>query len=103
MMVIAGSMLFTFLSMRVDPNSTSRIAAQIITGIGFIGAGLIIKQGINVRNLTTAASIWTAAAIGMAIGFGYYIVAIITTIAAVFIPRVPHIHKQSPESRHHSK
>jgi putative Mg2+ transporter-C (MgtC) family protein len=74
MLVILGSMLFTHLSMTVDAESTSRIAAQIVTGIGFLGAGLIIKEGTTVRNLTTAASLWFAAAIGMAFGFGYYLI-----------------------------
>lgn len=50
-LVITGAMLFTFLSMRVDPSSQSRIAAQVVTGIGFLGAGLILKEGATVRNL----------------------------------------------------
>jgi putative Mg2+ transporter-C (MgtC) family protein len=99
--VVAGSMLFTFLSLKVDPASTSRIAAQIVTGIGFLGAGLILKEGTRVRNLTTAASLWFAGAIGMAIGFGFYVVAIVATIAAIFIPKIPHVSKRSPESKEH--
>ncbi len=71
-LVITGAMLFTFMSMRVDPSSQSRIAAQVVTGIGFLGAGLILKEGSTVRNLTTAASIWFAGAVGMAFGFSYY-------------------------------
>jgi putative Mg2+ transporter-C (MgtC) family protein len=89
--VICGAMLFTFLSMTVDPASKSRIAAQIVSGIGFLGAGLILKDGASVRNLTTAASIWFAGAIGMAIGFGYHQIAIIAAAASVFIPRIPHV------------
>ncbi len=89
-MVVTGAMLFTFLSMIVDPMSSSRIAAQIVTGIGFLGAGLIIKEGVTVRNLTTAASIWYASAIGMAIGYGFYVIAITATIAAIIIPLIPH-------------
>jgi len=54
----------------------TRIAAQIVTGIGFLGAGAIIVRGINVRGLTTAATLWVVAAIGMAAGTGYYTVAI---------------------------
>jgi len=91
MLVIMGSMLFTFLSMHVDPLSTSRIASQVVVGIGFLGAGLILKDGTSVRNLTTAASLWFAAAIGMAFGYGYYVVAIASTIVCVFMPRIPHI------------
>lgn len=57
-MVIVGAMLFTFISSEVDPASMSRIAAQVVSGIGFLGAGLIIKEGSNVVNLSTAASLW---------------------------------------------
>ncbi|MBS3126190.1 MgtC/SapB family protein [Candidatus Woesearchaeota archaeon] len=99
-MVIGGSMLFTFLSALVDPQSTSRISAQIITGIGFLGAGLILRESHGrIKNLTTAAGIWFAAAIGMAIGYGFYVVALTATIASIIIPRIPHIHKKSPESK----
>jgi putative Mg2+ transporter-C (MgtC) family protein len=91
MLVILGSMLFTYLSTTVDPESTSRIAAQVVTGIGFLGAGLIIKDGGAVKNLTTAASLWFAAAIGMAFGFGYFLIGFFATLVAVFIPRIPHI------------
>ena len=90
-LVILGSMLFTFLSINMDPSSPSRIAAQIVTGIGFLGAGLIIKEGGNVKNLTTAASIWFAAAIGMCFGFGFYVIGIIATLASFLIPRLPHL------------
>lgn len=101
-LVIAGAMLFTFMSMTVDPASKSRIAAQIVSGIGFLGAGLIIKEGASVKNLTTAASIWFAGAIGMAIGFGYPVIAVVSAFASMLIPRIPHIHKRKrvevPES-----
>ncbi|MEN9921975.1 MAG: hypothetical protein RL097_251 [Candidatus Parcubacteria bacterium] len=89
--VICGAMLFTFISMTVDPASKTRIAAQIVSGIGFLGAGLILKDGASVRNLTTAASIWFAGAIGMAIGFEYHEIAIIAALASVVIPRIPHV------------
>jgi putative Mg2+ transporter-C (MgtC) family protein len=98
-LVIVGSMMFTFISAQVDPASSSRIAAQIVTGIGFLGAGLIIKDGANVRNLTTAASLWFAGAIGMAIGFNFYYMAVLSTIAAFFIPRMPHLNKRSEEAK----
>jgi putative Mg2+ transporter-C (MgtC) family protein len=89
--VMGGSMLFTLLSMIVDAESKSRIAAQIVSGIGFLGAGLILKEGASVRNLTTAASIWFSSAIGMAIGFGYFTIAIISGVMGVIIPRIPRI------------
>ncbi|MFQ5639930.1 MAG: MgtC/SapB family protein [bacterium] len=61
----------------------SRIAAQIVTGIGFLGAGVIIKAGVNVRGLTTAASLWTVAAIGMAAGGGHYGISLVATLIAL--------------------
>ena len=66
--------------MQFDP---TRIAAQIVTGIGFLGAGAIIRQGTDVRGLTTAASLWAAAAIGMAVGAGYYFGAAATTAVVI--------------------
>ncbi len=92
--VIAGAMIFTLMSQWVDPASESRIAAQIVSGIGFLGAGLILKDGANVKNLTTAASIWFAGALGMAIGFGYYGIALIAGFVGVFIPRIRHFQNQ---------
>lgn len=96
-LVIAGAALFTQLSAIVDPMSTSRIAAQIVSGIGFLGAGLILKEGASVKNLTTAASLWVAGAIGMAIGFGFYIVAIIATFVSIVTPRIPHLHTRGAQ------
>ncbi|MCR4285923.1 MAG: MgtC/SapB family protein, partial [Candidatus Kaiserbacteria bacterium] len=61
-LVIMGSMLFTFISANIEPDFASRIAAQVVMGIGFLGGGLILKDGTTVRNLTTAASLWFAAA-----------------------------------------
>lgn len=97
-MVIVGSMLFTYMSSLVDPASQSRIAAQIVTGIGFLGAGIIIRDGSNIKNLTTAASIWVAGAIGMAFGYNYHVIGIIVTVAVTAIPHIPHIYKKSPEA-----
>ena len=94
-LVIGGSMLFTYLSAAVDPDSTSRIAAQVVSGIGFLGAGMILKGEVDkkITNLTTAASVWFSAAIGMAIGFNFYIIALAAVIFAVLVPRIPHISK----------
>jgi putative Mg2+ transporter-C (MgtC) family protein len=83
LLVCVGSALFTIVSaygfseflssgdqvIRADP---TRIAAQIVTGIGFLGAGAIIRQGLSIRGLTTAATLWVAAAIGIAAGAGYW-------------------------------
>jgi len=83
LLVYLGAALFTIVSaygfheflagggtiVRADP---TRIAAQIVTGIGFLGAGAIIREGLSVRGLTTAATLWVVAALGMACGAGYY-------------------------------
>ena len=92
-LVIGGSAIFTFLSSLVDPHSHSRIAAQIVSGIGFLGAGIILKSEMDrkITNLTTAAAIWYAAAIGMAIGYEYYYLVAIATAFAVGVPRIPNI------------
>lgn len=65
---------------RVDP---TRIAAQVVTGVGFLGAGSILRQGGDVHGLTTAAMIWVAASLGMAVGYGYYVVAIFTVFIVI--------------------
>jgi putative Mg2+ transporter-C (MgtC) family protein len=92
LVVCVGSALFTLVSAygfedffqatgtRIDP---TRIAAQIVSGIGFLGAGAIIRQGLSVRGLTTAATLWLVAAIGMAAGAGFYDAAGITTVGAL--------------------
>lgn len=93
MLVALGSCVFTVISaygfgdlaaergyVRIDP---SRIAAQIVTGIGFLGAGVIFRQGLTVRGLTTAASLWVTAALGMAVGAGAYLVAGAATAVAL--------------------
>jgi len=90
--VMAGACLFTFMSMSIDPNSPARIAAQVVSGVGFLGAGMILKSEANtVKNLTTAAAVWFAAAIGMAIGFGWYLIAAVATVYAILVPRIPHV------------
>ncbi len=65
---------------RFDP---TRVAAQVVTGIGFLGAGAIIQQGLNVRGLTTAAALWVTAAIGVAVALGYWTGAVATTALTV--------------------
>ncbi|MGD0019192.1 MAG: MgtC/SapB family protein [Candidatus Limnocylindrales bacterium] len=90
MLVSLGSAIFTVLSMYGFPQvagagstDPSRIAAQIVTGIGFLGAGAIVKFGTNVRGLTTAASLWVVAAVGLAAGTGAYFVAAVGTALAM--------------------
>ncbi len=92
--VIAGACLFTMVSAVADPNSKARVAAQVVSGVGFLGAGMIIKAtGDKIRNLTTAAAVWFAAAIGLAIGVGWLVVAGAATLYAVIVPRIPHAKK----------
>lgn len=92
-LVISGAMLFTFISLAIE-GTEARITAQIVTGIGFLGAGLILKDGTNVRNLTTAASLWLAAGLGVAIGYGFYVVAVVAALIGALVPRIPNIHKK---------
>jgi putative Mg2+ transporter-C (MgtC) family protein len=94
-LVIGGLMIFSYISGLVDPNSTSRIADQIVTGIGFLGAGLILKseEDKRITNLTTAASIWFSCSIGMAFGFGFFIMGIIAIAFAVLVARIPKIQR----------
>jgi putative Mg2+ transporter-C (MgtC) family protein len=74
---------FNFSSRNGVTYDPTRIAAQIVTGIGFLGAGAIIRQGLSVRGLTTAASLWVVAAIGMAAGAGYYSGAVLATVVVL--------------------
>jgi putative Mg2+ transporter-C (MgtC) family protein len=90
MLVSLGSAIFTVLSIYGFPQvagtaaaDPSRISAGIVTGIGFLGAGAIVKFGPNVRGLTTAASLWVVAAVGLAAGTGSYVVAAVGTALAV--------------------
>lgn len=89
-LVSMGSALFVVISQIVAMNSLvtfdpTRMAAQIITGIGFLGAGLIIMQDNKLSGLTTASGLWVAAGIGMAVGFGFYSIAIMTTLLTIFV------------------
>ena len=61
----------------------TRIAAQVVSGIGFLGAGAILREGINIRGLTTAAALWVTAAVGLAVGLGFWIGAVAATVIAV--------------------
>jgi putative Mg2+ transporter-C (MgtC) family protein len=90
LLVSLGSALFTVLSIFGFPLGSgqaadpSRVAAQIVSGIGFLGAGAIIKEGLSVRGLTTAASLWATAAVGMAVGAGHFIVALVAAGIILF-------------------
>ena len=85
MLVVLGVILFSEVS-RVFGGDQGRIAAQIVTGIGFLGAGTILRLGAEIKGLTTAASIWACAGIGMAVSVGgpFLIVAVAATAMALF-------------------
>lgn len=95
--VSLGACLFAILSTHVygpsfyhsmvDP---SRIAAQIVSGVSFIGAGIIFRQGLTTNGLTTAATIWATAAVGMAIAFDWLLVGILSTLLLVLILAIGH-------------
>jgi putative Mg2+ transporter-C (MgtC) family protein len=93
-LVSLGSCLFTLLSIFGFPETgpapdvgrdPARIAAQIVSGIGFLGAGAVFRDGDRVRGMTTAATIWLVAAVGMAAGAGSYFIAVVTTIVTLIV------------------
>jgi len=87
MLMMLGVVLFAEASKAFSPSSPDRIAAQILTGVGFLGAGTIMRYGAEVRGLTSAASIWATAAIGVivSLGGGFYLVALFATLLALFV------------------
>jgi putative Mg2+ transporter-C (MgtC) family protein len=86
-LICLGAAIFTLISQRLagPQDSITRIAAQIVTGVGFLGAGAIIQDRGGVHGLTTAAIIWLAASIGMACGARLYYLAIISTVLAIAV------------------
>jgi putative Mg2+ transporter-C (MgtC) family protein len=83
MILVIGSALAMILSINIavqfdgDP---ARLAAQVISGIGFLGAGAILRYGFNVKGLTTATTLWSMAIVGLAVGYGYHLIGLVTTI-----------------------
>src|SRR5687767_9349330 len=85
-LICLGSTLFTIISTSLGAeNETGRIASNIVTGIGFLGAGAIMKEGLTVSGLTTASSIWVTAALGMAVGAGDFYLAIFSTVIVLVV------------------
>jgi putative Mg2+ transporter-C (MgtC) family protein len=86
-MISTGACFFTIMSKVIgDPGNPDRIASNIVTGIGFLGAGVIFRGGENrVSGITTAATIWTVAAVGMGIGAGYYLAAASASLLIIFV------------------
>jgi putative Mg2+ transporter-C (MgtC) family protein len=81
--ICLGATLFTLLSQRIAPADPVRIAAQVVTGIGFLGAGVILRHGSRIVGVTTASVIWLTAALGMGIGAGCHALVLVVTIVAV--------------------
>jgi putative Mg2+ transporter-C (MgtC) family protein len=73
--ICLGATLFSIVSLRFDPDRATALAAYIVSGVGFLGAGVIFKDGVNISGLTTASIIWMAAAVGTSIGFGEFYLA----------------------------
>lgn len=97
-LIALGSALFVIMSPTIFSGDNSRIVAQVVSGIGFLGAGIIFKDGNTVRGLTTAATIWCSASIGCLCGFGMYKEAIIGTVGVLFINTVFRYIKQNKEN-----
>ena len=106
-LVSLGSCLVMVISIKIytgvqgltnaDP---ARLAAQVVSGIGFLGAGTIMKEGLTIKGLTTAASLWVVAGVGLAVGGGYYVGAVATTVLSVlaltYLPRYERLYGCGP-------
>lgn len=93
-LVALGSTLFTLLSFNSFPQDPARIASYVVMGIGFIGAGTVLQMKEKVAGLTTAASLWVTASIGMSVALEYYLVSILTTALAFLILKLGIIEKK---------
>ena len=83
MILVIGSALAMCLSINLaamGDGDPARLAAQVISGIGFLGAGAILRYGFNVKGLTTATTLWSMAIVGLAVGYGYYLIGVVTTV-----------------------
>lgn len=89
MLVSAGSAIFVLLSVRFSELNTdvdvTRIVAQVVTGVGFLGAGVIFREGTNVHGLTSAATIWCSAAIGCVAATGFYLETFVCTLLVIIV------------------
>lgn len=83
--ICLGSTIFTEISLSMGGASPDRIASTIITGIGFLGAGVIFKDGLTISGITTATTIWISAALGMAVGAGEYWIAVVSSVAVLLV------------------
>ncbi len=96
MLIAMGACLFTIISISGFPlgessaQDTGRVAAQVVTGVGFLGAGAFIQTRGHTKGMTTAATIWMVAAVGMAVGVQAYLLALFSSLVTLFILRVMH-------------
>jgi putative Mg2+ transporter-C (MgtC) family protein len=109
-LIAVGAALFTMVSIEIafvySGGTPDRIAAQVVTGIGFLGGGAILRSGTNVHGMTTAATIWVNAAIGMAAGAGGYAMATVATaitliVLAVLPPIESYFERRAGLTNHH--
>ena len=84
-MICLGSTMFTMVSVSFGGDSPDRVASNIITGIGFLGAGVIFKDGLTISGITTATTIWITAALGMAVGAGEYFMAMAGSVVVILV------------------
>jgi putative Mg2+ transporter-C (MgtC) family protein len=90
--IALGACVFGIVSINILGADPSRIASQVATGVGFLGGGVIFRQGDYVSGLTTAATLWATAAIGLAVAFGMYAISVLTSILIfllLYLPRLP--------------
>lgn len=101
-LIAIGGALYVLMSPSIFGGDNSRIIAQVVSGIGFLGAGIIFKDGDTVKGLTTAATVWCSAAIGCLCGYGMFVEAIIGTIAIMTVNICfKHLRGDHPEHNDH--
>ncbi len=105
-LITLGSCVFGLISGHLGWGDPGRIAAQVVSGIGFMGVGLIFRDGGTIKGLTTAATLWCSSAIGLAIAFDMYVIGILTTVIIVSFLAAGHLNlwkKISRKGRHGSR
>jgi putative Mg2+ transporter-C (MgtC) family protein len=101
-LIAIGGALYVLMSPSIFGGDNSRIIAQVVSGIGFLGAGIIFKDGDTVKGLTTAATVWCAAAIGCLCGYGMFAEAIVGTLAIMTVNLFfKHIRSEHPDHSDH--
>lgn len=100
--LVIGSCLAMLLSLNLGRGAfdPARLAAAVLSGIGFLGAGAILREGLNIHGLTTAASLWTMTVVGLAVGAGYYLEAAAVTLIILAVLALQHLLEKSLRARH---